>query len=142
MHNHSSHMTSCDNHKTSTSFTSAKMKERRKEENKTKTSDLSFLQKLGQRPCFAEIKTSWKYISNFMDFEIFFKDQLYDITRLIFFNDQLFFILFYIGVDLSWVPLSWVLIQNNYFGKKSISSSITSKQLYKVSKISTLAHNW
>ena len=50
-------MTSCDNHETSTSFTSTKMKE---EENKeeTKTSDLSFLQKLGQRPSSAERKTA------------------------------------------------------------------------------------
>ena len=51
-------MTSCDNHETSTSFTSTKMKEEeKKREKKNKTSDLSFLQKLGQRPSFAERKT-------------------------------------------------------------------------------------
>ena len=54
-------MTSCDNHKTSASFASTKMTEENKngnkEENK-KTSDLSFLQKLGQRPNFAEKKNS------------------------------------------------------------------------------------
>ena len=30
VHNNNSHMTSCDNHETSTSFTSTKMKEKRK----------------------------------------------------------------------------------------------------------------
>ena len=44
-------MTSCDNHETSTSFTSTKMEEkRRRKKEEMKTSDLSFLQKLGQSP--------------------------------------------------------------------------------------------
>ena len=48
-------MTSCDNHETLTSFTSTKTEKNNEE---TKMSDLSYLQKLGQRPSFAERKTT------------------------------------------------------------------------------------
>ena len=50
-------MTSCDNHESSTSFNSSKMtKKKDNNENKNKTSDLSFVLKLGQRTRFVDRK--------------------------------------------------------------------------------------
>ena len=55
LHNHSSHMTSCDNHKTSTSFNSTKMK---KEEEKIIGENIRFklTTEAGPKASFAERK--------------------------------------------------------------------------------------
>ena len=57
-------MTSCDNHETSTSFTSTKMEEKKEE----KMSDLSFLQKLGQSPSFEERKIKGEKVTRGLNY--------------------------------------------------------------------------